>query len=251
MSQHRSLTLVFGQLLCCVMLQQDALLFLPPWPPLPYILKQLLQCTAPEELCEYYLQTTKKRLYVGCLHTVNREGTSNKSDRRQDREERQYPLGAGHGNRSRRDSQEPLENLGWMLSFSFPMRREELFSHNFDPKFFFSLKLLSGLYMAVPEFSQPLLMVIWFSPHPLLYYGFLCHENLAQLCICYKAALLTDCAYSEADPLGSGYGWEPMFAQCYFHDVKIQTRDYTLIMMTYLNGIHSSKQQLERSRTCQ
>lgn len=39
----------------------------------------------------------------------------------------------GRGNRRSRGSQEPLENLGWMLDFSFPMRREKLFSHHLDP----------------------------------------------------------------------------------------------------------------------
>lgn len=259
MSKHRRPAYVFSWRLYCIMLQQVASLLLPPWPPLVHIPKQLLQRSAPERLCECYLQTTKKGVYVGCLHTVNREGTRNKSHRRQDREESQYSLGAGHGgkgNRTSRDSQEPLETLGWMLSLSFPMRREKLFSHNFDPKFFClsnyrRTPMLSGLYMDVSEFSQSLLMVIQIPPTPVFIIVFSAMRILHSF---VSATMLpsanADYDYFEADPLGSRCGLEPIFAQCYFHDVKFQTRDYTLIMLTCLNGIHSLKQQLERSRTC-
>lgn len=65
-------------------------------------------------------------------HTVNREGTSYKTDRKEDGEEPVFPRDwnlEAEGTGGALDSQEPLENLRWMLGFSFPVRRD------FDPIF--------------------------------------------------------------------------------------------------------------------
>lgn len=92
--------------------------FLPPRPSLADIPKQILESTT-HKRCEHYLWTSTKK---------DREEMSYEWWKGEEREP-VFPGGwnpEAEGTGGAVDSQEPLENLGWMLGFSFLMRR------NFD-----------------------------------------------------------------------------------------------------------------------